>query len=179
MSQAWFKHLTEPCMAPLDGLRWATRCSASCLGHVTVSLGSLGSANSGTDTARRCIAIANVFEPAPTPWASSNRTKKSHSVQWPAARRYLAVCVHNVLSCHTGLLPVSGAMIAQSRTVQRATHGRIARAPRLVQIRCVVVKARNAGNDDPGTALRSTAKRFGGPSQAGNDAIAEAVRFPM
>jgi hypothetical protein len=35
------------------------------------------------------------------------------------------------------------------------------------------------GNDDPGSALRSTAKRFGGPSQAGNDAIAEAVRFPV
>ena len=67
----------------------------------------------------------------------------------------------------------AAAMIAQGRAPGAAVRIGARQNRQSVRVSKIVCRA---GGEDVGASLRKTAKRFGGPSQAGNDAIAEAVR---
>ena len=73
-------------------------------------------------------------------------------------------------------------MLSSQRLARRAARNARQRAPQPARRSSVAVRALfgrkgpASDGEDPGADVRSTARRFGGPSQAGNDAIAEVVR---
>lgn len=72
-------------------------------------------------------------------------------------------------------------MLAQGRAFRRAAQPQRARVANGRRGNRIVVKAlfqsKAPGGDETGAELRKTAKRFGGPSESGNEAIAEFVRL--